>query len=381
MSRLLDRTADLLARLTRARHGPIGLHVARDAINLVQLDTDSGRVTAVRGWASVPLPPGDDVLESPKRLGLLLRKALASGGFKGRRVVTAMPHGAVRIHSVTYQASRERTATEEILGLMQERLEGPLADHVLDFLPVRDGASDGERLALVAVSRRDAVIAYLELLRRAGLEVEALEVGPAAIRRLVCAMSPAGEPENVLVINAGDNASFMTMISGRRLLFDQEIEFGERKCIELVAGSLDMPEQIVRDVVAKGGLDASGGRGLQAESLASAIVDILRPELKRLVAEIERGFLYAASEARGIRMRRVYLVGSLARWPGADRQLAAIARMPVTNIPDPLAVLAPDARRAVPAEAIPEIAVATGLALRGAMAAETVATTPVAAAQ
>ena len=109
-------------------------------------------MTAVRGWASVPLPPGDDVLDSPKRLGLLLRKALASRGFKGRRVVSAMPHGKVRIHSVTYRPTRERSAADEIMSLMQERLDGPLADHVLDFLPVRDGTADGERLALVAVS-------------------------------------------------------------------------------------------------------------------------------------------------------------------------------------------------------------------------------------
>ena len=328
-------------------------------------------MTAVRGWASVPLPHGDDVLDSPKRLGLLLRKALSSGGFKGRRVVSAMPHGKVRIHSVTYRPTRERSAADEILSLMQERLDGPLADHVLDFLPVRDGTADGERLALVAVSSRADVLSYLELLQRTGLEVVALEVGPAAIRRLVCAMSPAGEPENVLVINAGDRASFMTMISGRRLLFDQEIDFGERKLIELVANSLDMPEQIVRDVVTKGALDTASSRGSQDAALASAIVEILRPELKRLVAEIERGFLYAASESRGIGARRVYLVGSLARWPGADRQLAAIARIPVA-MPDPLGALPPEARRVVPPHAIPEIAVATGLALRGVVAAENV---------
>jgi type IV pilus assembly protein PilM len=367
MTPLLRHAAGLIARLGRSPCGPSGLHMARVAINLVQLDSDAGRVTAVRGWASVPLPEGDDVLTSPKRLALLLRKPLASGGFKGRRVVTAMPHGKVRIHSVTYRASRDRTAAQEILSLMQERLDGALAEHVLDFLPVRDGAGDGEQLALVAVSRRDDVIAYLELLRRAGLEGVALDIGPAAIRRLVSAMSPAGEPENVLVINTGDGASFMTMISGRRLLFDQEIDFGERKLVELVARSLDMPEQIVRDVVRQGGLEAAPNRSLNDASLPSAIVEMLRPELKRLVAEIERGFLYAASETRGSRSKRVHLVGSLARWPGADRLLASIARLPVTNIPDPLAVLAPEARSALPAAAIPELAVATGLALRGAV--------------
>jgi Tfp pilus assembly PilM family ATPase len=336
-------------------------------------------MTGVRGWASVPLPPGDDVLESPKRFGLLLRKALTSGGFKNRRVVTAMPHGKVRIHSVTYRPTRERSAADEILSLMQERLDGPLTDHVVDFLPVRDGTADGERLALVAVSARADVLSYLELLRRTGLEVAALEVGPAAIRRLVCAMAPGRDLENVLVINAGDRASFMTMISGRRLLFDQEIDFGERKLIELVATSLDMPEHIVRDVVTKGALHAASTPGSPEGDLANAIVEILRPELKRLIAEVERGFLYAASESRGGGTRRVHLVGSLARWPGADRQLAALSRMPVT-IPDPFAVLAPDARRVVPAHAVPEIAVATGLALRGIVASEQLEAPPVAAA-
>ncbi len=295
---------------------------------------------------------------------MLLRKALVSGGFKGRKVVSAMPHGKVRIHSVTYRPTRDRTDAEEIVHLMAERLESSLAEHVLDFLPVRDATSDGERLALVIVSRRDEVIAYLELLRQAGLEVAALEIGPAAIRRLVCAMSPAGDPENVLVINAGDRASFMTMVSGRRLLFDQEIDFGERKLLDLVAGSLDMPASMVRDLVVGGGLGGASGTTLAEVDISGAIVEILRPELKKLVAEIERAFLYATSETRGGGIRRVYLVGSIARWPGADRHLSMLAGMPVTSIPDPLAALTQTDGVNLPQRVIPEIAVATGLALR-----------------
>lgn len=366
---LLRQAADRLRMdMRRTRPGPIGLHMAREAIHLVQLDLDASGVTGIRAWATVPLPGGsEEIMQSPKRLKLLLRKALVSGGFKGRKVVSAMPHGKVKIHSVTYRVTRERTEGEEILHLMAERMPGELAEHVLDFLPVRDGGPDGERLALVTVSRRDDVIAYLELLREAGLEALALDIGPAAIRRLVCAMSPAGEPENVLVINAGDRASFMTMISGRRLLFDQEIDFGERKLLELVAGSLDMPPELIRKLIVDRGLEAAGapiGGGLAEADISSAMAEILHPELKRLVGEIERAFLYAASETRGSGLRRVYLVGSLARWPGADRRLSALAGIPVTNIPDPLAALTRAGDPRLPERAIPEIAVATGLALR-----------------
>jgi type IV pilus assembly protein PilM len=361
--RLLHRAAGMLPDVTRTRTGPIGLHMAREAIHLVQLELCATGVAGVRAWASVPFPDGsDEILQSPKRLRMLLRKDLVSGAFKGRKVVSAMP--GARIHSVTYHRTGARTDAEEIVHLMAERLEGSLADHVLDFLPVREATSEGERLALVTVSRRDDVIEYLELLRQAGLEVAALEIGPAAIRRLVCAISAAGEPENVLVINAGDRASFMTMISGRRLLFDQEIDFGERKLLDLVAGSLDMPATLVRDLVVSGGLGGAGRNATTEADISGAIVEILRPELKKLVTEIERAFLYAASETRGGGVRRVYLVGSIARWPGADRHLSTLAGMPVTNIPDPLAALTHSGGARLPERVIAEIAVATGLALR-----------------
>lgn len=367
---LLTRTLNGLRELRRASSGAIGLHVAREAIHLVQLEMDADRVSGIRAWASVPLDNADEALQSPLRLRMLLRKALVSGGFQGRKVVAAMPHGKIKIHSISYRPTRERTDAQEIVQQMAERLGGPLADYVMDFLPVRDATPNGERLALVAVSRRADVIEFLETLRAAGLDVLALDIGPAAIRRLVCAISPGGAADNVLVINAGDRGSFLTMLSGRRLLFDQEIDFGEQKLIAMVARALDMPPVMVRDLLLGGGLDAHGAGALTEANVSAAVVEILRPELKRLVGEIERAFLYAASETRGGGARRVYLVGSIARWPGADRHLSKLSGIAVTNVPDPLATLLRADGHELPARVIPEIAVATGLALRRPWAAE-----------
>lgn len=367
---LLQRTLQGLRELRRGTTGPIGLHVAREAIHLVQLDLDDDRVNGIRAWASVPLDNADETLASPLRLKLLLRKALVSGGFRGRKVVAAMPHGKLKIHSLSYRPTRERSDAQEIVQQMTERLGESVADYVMDFLPVRDAAPNGERLALVAVSRRADVIEFLETLRTAGLDVLALDIGPSAIRRLVCAISPGGAADNVLVVNAGDRGSFLTMLSGRRLLFDQEIDFGEHKLISLVARTLDMPPAMVRELMLGGGLDTHGPQALSDTNVAAAVLEILRPELKRLVAEIERAFLYAASETRGGGARRVYLVGSIARWPGADRHLSKLAGVHVTNVPDPLATLLRSDGHGLPARVIPEIAVATGLALRRPWAAQ-----------
>jgi Tfp pilus assembly PilM family ATPase len=93
--------------------------------------------------------------------------------------------------------------------------------------------------------------------------------------------------------------------------------------------------------------------------------EILRPELARVVEEIDRACLFVASETRGANVARVYLLGGLARWPGADELLSELARVPITTMPNPLTLLGGEARHVGEDGMAPELAVATGLALRG----------------
>ena len=86
----------------------------------------------------------------------------------------------------------------------------------------------------MAVSRRDDVIAYLDAMRASGLTVDALEIGPVAIRRLANAL-PASNTQMVLIVNTGFEASYLTMLSGRRLLMDQAIEFSESRVLGALA--------------------------------------------------------------------------------------------------------------------------------------------------
>jgi Tfp pilus assembly PilM family ATPase len=62
----------------------------------------------------------------------------------------------------------------------------------------------------------------------------------------------------------------------------------------------------------------------------------------------------------------VFLMGSIARWPGADTLLRSLTELPVT-IPRPLA-FAPELVSADATRCRPELVVAAGLALRGFLA-------------
>jgi len=234
---------------------------------------------------------------------------------------------------------------------------------------VRTEEKGGEQLAIVAVASRETVIGYLELLRKCGLETEHLEVGPTAIRRLVCAMSDRSRHENVMAINFGRDSSFITVISGARLLFDQAIQFGETALVTRIAAELDMSESAVSSLVREHSLLPDGDAGsAQAQEIAETLSQIVKPEFLRLVEEINRTLIYTASQTHCKQISRIYILGSLARWRGTDALLKSLVDLDVKTIPDPLKPFFTAGRAPGSAgEPAPEIAVATGLALNGMM--------------
>ena len=353
--------------------GPIGIDFALECVHLVQLESTANGSIQVRAKASVPFEtPRRELLTRPHQFRSLLRRALDIDRFYRRKAVLAMPAGMFRTVSVNYQFSgaKEKEAGA-ILQVMKDRLDGDLSRYVLDYMPVKNRSKSGERLAIVAVSERQPVIDFLELARKAKLDVQALEIGPVAISRLVGAMSTAQGASNALVINAGRRASYLTLISGSNLLFDQEIGLGEDNLIQQVAETLDISVDMARDMVMRTGVhpDADGEATMSEEDngLMLTMSEILKPQFLKIVEEVKRAFLYAAAETRGGAVAKVYLLGGIARWRGADRLLSSLADVDVQTIPDPLALFpAGDSRESgAGIDTASEVAVATGLALRG----------------
>ncbi|MDJ0709613.1 MAG: pilus assembly protein PilM [Woeseiaceae bacterium] len=366
----LAKVSRLLSPLTAHRSvGPIGIDFGLESVHLVQLESVDGTPPTLRASAAVPFNgTRQDLLGSPDNLRKVLRKAIAANGFKGRDAVVAVPVGLFRTLSINYLSSPEKDDGEAVVRVMRDRLDGDLSEYVLDYLPVNSRSKNNERLALVAVSERKPILGFLEALRRAGLNVQALEIGPVAIGRLVGALADEGDTGNALIINSGREASYLTLISGEDLLFDQQIRFGENALVGQLAETLDMSEDLARDLMVRSGVrtsedpiaDTVGDAGL-----GETIAEILKPQFMSLVDEIKRVCLYAAAETRGGAVSRVHLLGSLAHWPGADELLGSLAEMDVAKIRDPLLTFRTEEESTAGDTLSPELAVATGLALRG----------------
>ncbi len=374
MSLVARTTALFRPRSSAVSVGPIGVDIGLEAMHFVQLESSGEQKPVVRAKASLEINgTRRELLEQPHQFRSLVKRALASDRFHGNKAVLALPSGMFRTLSINYKLTgSEKKEPAAILRVMKDRLDGDLNDYVLDYMPVRGRSKADERLALVAVSERKKVVDFLELARKAGLDVSALEIGPLAISRLTSAISEDNGSATTLVINSGRRASYLTLISGNDLLFDQEVAIGEQSLVQHISETLDMPEDTARHLLARTGISPGDNEdalsdALDEDGILNTLSEILKPQFMKLVEEIKRAFLYAASETRGGGVTQVYLLGSIARWPGADQMLSNLSGSTVSKIPNPLALFPSNDldRTSTVQQFAPEIAVATGLALRG----------------
>lgn len=372
---VVARTAALFRpRSAAVKLGPIGVDIALEAIHLVQLEAAENCRPVVRARTSLPISgTRQELLEQPLQFRSLIRRALATCRFQGKKAVLALPSAMFRTVSINYQlAGSEKNEAAAILRVMKDRLDGDLNDYVLDYMPVRGRSKHDEKLALVAISEREPVVGYLEFARKAGLDVSALEIGPLAISRLTSAISQDHASATILVVNSGRRASYLTLISGNDLLFDQEVAIGENSLVQHICETLDMSQDMARHLLTQTGVNPGGRHDAISDAIDeggvfNTLSEILKPQFMKLVEEIKRAFQYAAAETRGRGVTEVYLLGSIARWPGAELMLSNLSGSNVTTIPDPLELFPSDEqdKTGMADHSAPEIAVATGLALRG----------------
>ena len=319
-------------------HGPIGVYLTEENLHLVQLQRRVEEGIVLRSHQFLQYPGSrKELLASKAAMSKLLRRALRDGDFVGRKVVSAMPPEQVRVMSLSYPANATNSAANSIAKLMADRVDGPLTDYVVDYVPTRTGSRDGDRLALVAVSRLEHANAYLDGLESAGLHVDYLEIGSLAIQRLIEFRPATNDFENLIIVNDGQATSHLTTISGNRLLADQEIGFGAERVLNAIAGPLELSIDVARDLVLTHGLDPqqrapdAGDSRFDAE-VARTLVQIVRPAFMKLVREIDRALLFADSESQGDCEKKIIIVGEIAQWPGVAALLRSLTKLRVERL-------------------------------------------------
>ena len=352
--------------------GLIGLDIDRGQIHLCQIRARQHGVFSIIAKATVRYDGSrEDLLASPKRLRKLLGEALSERNFVGKRVAALMPWDEVKIVLLTYKSSVS-DVDSEVLSMLDSRVDGPIEDYVVDYVPVRSNPADEEHMVVATVASRKKVNTLLEALIDAGMQVDSLDVAPTALRRIVSALYVGHAADNVLMINTYRDDSYLTVISGRRLLFNQSVEFSESMLLDRIARELDISRESALRLVIENGLEKRPSIAFSsAESgtdVSATLLEIVKPCFLELVEEINRVLVFTASETHGVPVSRVCLLGSIGYWPGAQQTLLSMLEFDVPNGQIEFSQVFEDENEdtRIPWSGLfSEISLAMGLALRG----------------
>lgn len=345
---------------------PIGVDFAAERLHMVQLEgAETG--ASVRAAVSVAYPiPREHLLADNRLLRAFVKSSLAAAPFRGCRVVAALGPTDVRILQLTVQLAVGQREDQAVAQAARDQIGMAPAEAVVDYYHIRSTDADAsERQVLVAVAERVRVVAFLDVLTGAGLDPVALDIGPAAMARLLTGMQREDLRQAVLLINFGVQKSYLTVTWGRRLMLDREIDFGEAQLVAKLVASLGIDTDSALGLLRRHGVGARpepGAAGGHVD-VGRTIREILYPQFCALAEEVVRTQVYVASRTRGSSLSRVYLNGSLAGHPDILGRVAELVALPIELL-RPLSGFAQGARSRS-ADTQPGIALAVGLALRG----------------
>ena len=350
--------------------GLIGLDIDNGRIHLCQIRPRDNGVYGIMAKATVRYDGSrGDLLASPTRLKSLIGEGLRERNFVGNHVAALVPWDDVKIFLLTHEAS-VKDVESEVLRMLESRVDGSIEDYVVDYVPVRSNPSDEEHLVIATVAGREKVNALLEALAEVGLQVGSLDIAPTALRRIVSALYTGHAADNVLMINTYCDDSYLTVISGRRLLYTQSVEFGETLLLQRISEELNIDRESALRLVIENGLERQqllvGDEA--ASNQAATLLEIVKPCFLDLAEEINRVLELTASETHRVPFSRVCLLGGIGYWPGAQQLLLSLLDLDVPSAQIEFSQVFEDENEntRVPWSGLfCEISIAMGLALRG----------------
>lgn len=368
MSESLQRVFGPLWRAIAGRKAyDIGLHIGVERLNLMQLQPGAAG-PAILAAASISHGSSrDDLIANPVRLKELIKRAFAEQPFSGSRVVSCLPSNHVKMLLLNYTVAEGASESDSVIRELRERVHEELDGMVVDYIPVRQEHPSRQKEAIVAMAARDKVTAYLDVLSEAGVQVASLDVAPAALARLMSWINAAETTAfpNLLLINFGPRNSYLTVVWGRRLMLDRPIEFAEQRLLARLKNILDIAEPEGKQLLLERGLGTSSERD-DGNEISHTLKEVLRPEFAALKAEVDKTLVYTASRTHGRSVDTIYVVGSVAHYPGIEHLLHEQFSVPL-KILDPCSIFKHHLtdKELSWLRTHSGVAAATGLALRG----------------
>jgi type IV pilus assembly protein PilM len=320
-------------KIGKSNYSAIGLEIGATSIKMAQLQRTA------TGWAISDMivkeikdsqnENGDSRIDAIVKS---INECMQESSFSGRSVVSIMPGDQLDIVPVKLSLSGDASVEDAILERARAHLSYDVENAVIDYIPVEDGEDGSENSlptrSLLISARREDVDNHLSILKRANLKPLALDISACALARLI-RFSRAEKDKNVLVINAGERHTTLTLLWKHNILLDRNILWGRDNLIESLMNRLKLNREKAEGLLSRHGLhpgqsevpDQENERHSHASKASEVVYEIVANQLEQLSAEIEKVLQYFSSEMRGAEMDVLYIMGSASTIKDLDTYL------------------------------------------------------------
>ncbi|MGI8575664.1 MAG: type IV pilus assembly protein PilM [Egibacteraceae bacterium] len=309
----------------------IGLDIGSSAVRAVQLGTGGRGPLTVERIGQVLLPAGavrDGEVAEPDLVVDALRQLWSRYKLKGRKVNLGLANQQVVVRQIDLPYLPEVELRASLPFQVQDHIPIPVEQaildlHVLEHFQTEDG-QQFSRILLVA-AHRDMVQGFLDVLKRAKLGVQSVDLAPFALLRSLAATGVLDGQDGELLVDVGSSVTNIVVHRGGVPQFVRILLMGGNALTDALTNGLNVSREEAEEL--KAGLADGSLPQEQAEPAARLVAD----QAQRFVQEIRGSVDYYAAQAESVAIRRIILSGGASQLPHLADRLEQSLRMQVDH--------------------------------------------------
>ena len=340
-----------------------GLDVGSSSIKMVELDGKMNSLNLVSlGFENLP----DNTIVDGQIMELnvvseVIKSVCSNHQITANQVVTGVSGHSVIIKNIVLPPMSREELEESIDWHAEEHIPYDLADVTLDYQITSETAD--ATLVLIAACKRERIDNMKQAIQLAGKQPVVIDVDTFALQNCYEINYQPDDSQIVTLLNIGASTMNVNIVKGTRSLFTRDITVGGSQFTDVLQRSLGLSFQQA-EAVKRGIADARDGiEEKSIEPLINNVTEVVAMEIQKTF-----DFYRATTEDNEMVVQKILISGGGSKLAGLAEDLSAKLELPV-EILDPFRNIKVDTRKFDPdylSEIMPEMAVAVGLAVRGA---------------
>ena len=338
----------------------VGIDFGRDSIRAVEVENADKAKPVVTRYHALAVPEGALRSGEVRELNTVtsaVRKLWSAGGFTSKNVVLGMANQRVLVRDLAMPKMSLVQIREALPFQVQDMLPVPVAEALLDFYPISEGTSDTGPVVngLLVAAIKESVLANVNAVRQAGLNVKEVDLIPFALHRVLVRGPLVGA--TVALIDIGSSTTNVVVSSQGVPQFVRIIPMGGYAITQAISNRLEVTEEQAESIKQQRGLNNSQ----PTSELDYASIEVIRTSALELLNSLRNTLNFFAGAHAGTAVQAIVLTGGGSRLLGLAQALGDMTRLQVIAAD---AFSSVEVSRSVKATVDPqEMTVALGLAL------------------